>query len=276
MNADVVRRGSWRTGLVWCWLVGAMLAALGGCATRNSDATGANVDILTASDEPESRKRARIRMELAVGYFEQGKTDIALDELKQVILNDPTFPDAYNLRGLIYMRLNDMRQAEESFRRAVSLSPRDPNAQHNYGWLLCQQGRYDEASRAFDGAMTNPLYPDRAKTLMIQGLCQARAGRKDDAERTLARSYELDAANPVTGYNLANLLFQRGDFSRAQFYIRRLNNSDMANAETLWLGIKVEQQMNDRVAMLQLADQLKRRFPQSREIGSFERGAFND
>jgi type IV pilus assembly protein PilF len=271
-----VRRRKLRTGLAWCWLAGSLLLALGGCATRNSDATGANVDIVTASDEPDARKRARIRMELAVGYFEQGQTTVALDELKQVIALDPTFPDAYNLRGLIYMKLNDMKQAEESFRRAVSLNSKDSNAQHNYGWLLCQQGRYDEAGRAFTDAMTNPLYTDRAKTLMAQGLCQARAGRKDDAERSLARSYELDAANPVTGYNLANLLFQRGEYPRAQFYIRRLNNTDLANAETLWLGVKVEQTHHDRVAMLQLADQLRRRFPQSREIGFYERGAFNE
>ncbi|GAC1604918.1 MAG: type IV pilus biogenesis/stability protein PilW [Ramlibacter sp.] len=276
MNADAVRLRKLRTGLAWCWLAGSLLLALGGCASRNSDATGATVDRITESDEPEARKRARIRMELAVGYFEQGKTDIALDELKQVIVNDPTFPDAYNLRGLIYMRLNEMRQAEESFRRAVSLNPRDSNAQHNYGWLLCQQGRYDEANRAFEGAMANPLYLDKAKTLMTEGICQARAGRKDDAERNLARSYELDAANPVTGFNLASLLFQRGEYPRAQFYIRRLNNTELANAETLWLGIKVEQRLNDRVAMFQLADQLKRRFPQSREVASYERGAFNE
>jgi type IV pilus assembly protein PilF len=276
MNADAARQGTLRTCLVWCWLAGAFVLALGGCASRNSDATGATADILTASDEPDARKRARIRMELAVGYFEQGQTNVALDELKQVIANDPTFPDAYNLRGLIYMRLNDMKQAEESFRRAVSLNGKDSNAQHNYGWLLCQQARYDEANRAFEGAMTNPLYADKAKTLMTQGLCQARAGRKADAERNLARSYELDAANPVTGYNLATLLFQRGEFPRAQFYIRRLNNTDLANAETLWLGIKVEQKLNDRVAMLQLADQLKRRYPQSREMAAYDKGAFNE
>lgn len=276
MNADAVRPGNLQTWLVWCWLAGALLLAMGGCASRSGGATGADVDILTASDEPDGRKRARIRMELAVGYFEQGQTNVALDELKQVIANDPTFPDAYNLRGLIYMRLNDMKQSEESFRRAVALNSKDSNAQHNYGWLLCQLGRYDEANRAFEGAMTNPLYADKAKTLMTQGLCQARAGRKADAERNLARSYELDAANPVTGYNLANLLYQRGEFPRAQFYIRRLNNTDLANAETLWLGIRVEQRLNDRVAMLQLADQLKRRFPQSPEMTSYAKGAFDE
>jgi type IV pilus assembly protein PilF len=276
MNADAVRLRKLRTGLVWFWLAGSLLLALGGCAARNGGGNGVGTDIVTESDEPEVRRRARIRMELAVGYFEQGKTDIALDELKQVIVIDPTFPDAYTLRGLIYMRLNDMQLAEESFRRAVALNAKDSNAQHNYGWLLCQLGRYDEANRAFEGAMANPLYVDKAKTLMTEGICQARAGHRDDAERNLARSYELDAANPVTGYNLASLLFQRGEYPRARFYIRRLNNSELANAESLWLGIRVEQRLNDRVAMLQLADQLKRRFPQSREVAAYERGAFNE
>ncbi len=263
--------------LAWAWLAGTLLLALGGCATSPPPGdVGSSRDIMTESDEPEARKRARIRMELAVGYFEQGQTNVALDELKQVIASDPTFPDAYNLRGLIYMRLNDMRQAEDSFRRAVSLNPRDANVQHNYGWLLCQQGRYEESQRAFDVAMANPMYAGRAKTLMAQGLCEARAGKMAEAERSLARSYELDAGNPVTGYNLANLLYRRGDFTRSQFYIRRLNNSEQANAETLWLGVKVERRLGDRVAMRQLGDQLKKRFPQSREATSYDRGAFDE
>jgi type IV pilus assembly protein PilF len=261
--------------LFWAGLAGTLLLALAGCASSGSEGAPSR-DIVTESDEPEARKRARIRMELAVGYFEQGQTNVALDELKQVIAADPSFPDAYNLRGLIYMRLNDLRQAEESFRRAATLNPRDANVQHNYGWLLCQQGRYDESFRAFDVAMANPLYAGRAKTLMTQGLCQARAGRMEDAERSLARSYELDAGNPVTGYNLASLLYRRGDFIRAQFYIRRLNNTELANAETLWLGVKVERRLDDRVAMLQLAEQLKKRFPRSREATAYERGAFDE
>jgi type IV pilus assembly protein PilF len=259
----------------WAALAGTLLLALAGCASPGSDGTPSR-DIVTESDEPEARKRARIRMELAVGYFEQGQTNVALDELKQVIAADPSFPDAYNLRGLIYMRLNDLRQAEESFRRAAALNPRDANVQHNFGWLLCQQGRYEESFRAFDVAMANPLYAGRAKTLMTQGLCQARAGRMEDAERSLARSYELDAGNPVTGFNLASLLYRRGDFTRAQFYIRRLNNTELANAETLWLGVKVERRLDDRVAMLQLAEQLKKRFPRSREATAYERGAFDE
>jgi len=275
MNRSTARTWDPRLCLAWVALAWAVLTAVGGC-TSNPATPAASQDIVTESDEPEARKRARIRMELAVGYFEQGQTSVALDEVKQVIALDPSFPDAYNLRGLIYMRLNDMAQAEDSLRRAVALNPRDANVQHNYGWLLCQQGRYDDAQRAFDVAMANPLYAGRAKTLMAQGLCQAKAGRTAEAERSLARSYELDAGNPITGYNLAILLYRRGDYPRAKFYIRRLNNSELGNAETLWLGIKVEWRLNDQVALQQLAEQLRKRYPKSREAAAYERRAFDD
>lgn len=259
-------------GLVFVLLA---TAGLSGCGTPQQG-TRMDGDPVTESDESPERRRARIRLQLAAGYFEEGRTEIALDEIKQVLASDPSFAAAFNLRGLIYMRLNDARQAEESFRRAVSLDARDGDTLHNYGWLLCQTGRDAEAMSAFDRALANPLYAGRAKTLMAQGVCHARSGRLAEAEASLGRSYELDAGNPVTGYNLARLLFQRGENTRAQFYIRRLNNSEYANAETLWLGIRVEQRMGDRLAMGQLADQLRKRYPQSRELAAYDRGAFDE
>ena len=258
----------------------ATASVLSGCSsisgTSGSNDASTRREIITESDEPEARKRARIRLELATGYFAEGKTTVALDEIKQALTNDPAFGDAYNLRGLIYMRLSDPRLAEESFKRALSINARDANAAHNIGWLLCQQRRYPESLAYFGQALAVPLYTDQAKTLMTQGLCQIAANQKPEAERSLARSYELDAANPITGYNLASLLYERADYTRAQFYIRRLNNTDFANSETLWLGIKVERRLNSDVAMQQLAGQLKRRFPQSRELAAYERGAFNE
>jgi type IV pilus assembly protein PilF len=278
---------------IFSWILGAALAAvaltgLTGCAASGagggaspmasapSMTESVGADVVTASDEPATRKRARVRLQLAVGYFENGQTTVALDELKQALVIDPTFPEAYNLRGLVYMRMNDPRLAEDSFRRAVALNPRDANTLHNYGWFLCQQSRYPEATQAFNQALANPAYGDRAKTFMALGLCQESAGQYAEAERNLAKSYELNAGNPITGYNLAALLFRRGDLVRAQFYIRRLNNSELANAESLWLGIKVERQLQNRDAMAQLGDQLKKRFGQSNEAANYARGAFDE
>ena len=254
------------------------LAGLTGCASRSAGSgPGDNgAEIVTESDEPEAHKRARIRLELAIGYFEQGQTTVALDELKQSIAADPNYAEAYSLRGLIYMRLNDFRFAEDSFKRALAINPRDSNVMHNLGWLFCQQARYPEAQQLFSQALSNPQYGERAKTFRAQGLCQVRAGRLADGEQSLLKSYEFDAGNPITAYNLATLLYQRGDFVRAQFYVRRLNNSELANAESLWLGVKIERGMENRDAMLQLAAQLVKRFPQSREATAYQRGAFDE
>ncbi len=266
-------------GMLALCLMVAALAGLSGCASGGAGSTtsvGPGNDIITDSDEPPARKRARTRLQLAGGYFEQGQTTVALDEVKQALTIDPSFPDAYNLRGLIYMRLNDMRLAEESFRRALNLNPGDANVMHNLAWMQCQQGRYTEATKSFNTALANPTYGGRAKTWLTKGLCEIKAGQAAEAEHSLIKSYELDAGNPITGYNLASVLFQRGDAARAQFYIRRINNSELANAETLWLGIKIEHRLGNRPARDQLASQLRNRYPKSHELGSFERGAFNE
>ena len=273
VGIELVLRAARLGLLVLCTGVGLL-----GCATGPGAAgpKGAQADIVTDSDEPENRRRARIRLELAVGYFEEGQTTVALDELKQSLSADPNFAEAFNLRGLIYMRLNDVRLAEESFRRALALSPGDSNVLHNHGWLLCQLTRYPEANQMFLQALANPQYADRPKTLMTQGICQIRAGQRAEAEANLMRSYELDAGNPITGFNLANLLFQRAEFARAQFYIRRINNSELANAESLWLGVRVERRMNNPDGSEQLATQLRKRFGQSREALLLDRGSFDE
>jgi type IV pilus assembly protein PilF len=257
---------------LWC------IAGISGCATKANESTLSSEagEIVTESDEPEARKRARIRLELAVGYFEQGQTTVALDELKKSIAADPSYSDAYSFRGLIYMQLNDFRFAEDSFKKALSIHPQDSNVLHNLAWLLCQQARYPAALELFTQVLANPQYSERAKTFRAQGLCQVRYGLIKESERSFLNAFELDVDNPITAYNLSKLLFQRQDYGRSQFYIRRLNNSDLANSESLWLGIKVEKMLDNRSIMLQLGAQLMKRFPQSREASAYQRNAFDE
>lgn len=271
-------------GRLAAWVLPCALAAalLQGCVnTRTNSVTGEPVavtrqELVTESDESPQRRRARLRLELASGYFEADKTNVALDEVKQSIAADPDFGDAYNLRGLIYMRLGDNDLAEQSFRRAVQLNPRDGNAMHNQAWLLCLQKRYPEADQVFLRAVAQPGYANAPRTLMAQGICQVRAGNNAEAERTLQHAYEMDPGNPIIGFTLANLMQQRGDLDRARFYIRRVNNGEYATAESLWLGMRIERRLNDSVAVSQLGDQLRKRFPASREAAAYDRGAFNE
>ena len=233
-------------------------------------------DWVTSSDEPEARKRARVRVELAAGYYQQGQTTVALDEVKQAIATDPRYGPAFNLRGLIYLRLNELRLAEDSFQQALRLDPRDGDAWHNLGWMHCQQSRFEQARDAFQRALQTPSYGMAARTWMTQGICQARAGLAAEAEQALERSFELDAGNPVTLYNLALLLSQRGDNQRAGFFIRQLNRSEHANAESLWLAIKIEKRLQNHQAAADLGARLMQRFPGSKEASAYQRGAFHE
>ena len=92
---------------------------LTGCVNTRTTTTsladtssGKGNEIVTESDETNRQRRARLRMELASGYFEHGQTTVALDEIKQALVADPNYADAYNLRGLVYMRLEDAGLAE--------------------------------------------------------------------------------------------------------------------------------------------------------------------
>lgn len=277
MRPGVRMEGRPRAGWPAIAVAGLVAVLLAGCAGGPAPvAGGSGRDWVTESDEPQARKRARTRLELAAGYFEQGQTTVALDEVKQAIQIDPTFAAAFNLRGLIYTQLRDLRLAEESFQQALRLDARDGDAWHNLGWMYCQDGRYPPAFDAFRRALETPGYRSVPRSWMALGICQARAGQTDAGERSLMRAFELDPGNPIAMYNLGLLLHQRGDSERARFYIRRLNNSELANAESLWLGIKIENRLQNREAASQLGEQLKRRFPASREASAYERGAFHE
>jgi type IV pilus assembly protein PilF len=279
----------------WAGAALAAVVGLGGCVTTTTSSrpspTGSSApppaapapapapgrDLVTASDESEASRRGRLRLELATRYYAQGQTATALDEVKQSLAANPNQAAAYNLRGLIYSGLNEVALADESFRRALQISPGDADALHNYGWFLCQQRRFADAEAQFSKAVALPQYRERSKSLLAMGVCQARSGQTASAEQTLQRSFELDPGNPATAMNLADLLYRRGDFQRARFYVGRVNEvRELSNAESLWLAARIENKLGNRAGVSNFGGQLRARYPSSREALRYEKGLFDD
>ncbi len=234
-------------------------------------------DRITASDEPDGLKRARARMDLAAAYFGRGQMTIALDQVKLAIAADPQYGEAFNLRGLIYANLGDQALAEESFKRALQINPRDADTLHNYGWYLCQEKRYPEAAGFFAQALAVPQYRGTSRTLLAQGICQAGAGKLLEAEASLTRAHELDPTSPLIATNLSEVLYRRGEYERARFYVRRVNAlPDVSNAQTLWLAARIENKLGNRQGTRDFGSQLRSRFPDSREARAFARGDFDE
>ncbi len=233
--------------------------------------------IITASDEPAFSKRARVRLELATAYFSRGQLTTALDEVKQALVADPNLGEAYNLRGLIYAGLGEPTFAEESYRRALQLNPRDGDTLHNLGWFLCQQQRFDESDAAYAEALAVPQYLGGTRTLLARGVCLARSGKWVEAEVALSRAYELDPANAATAVNLSEVLLRRGELERARFYMRRVNaQREQSSPQTLWLAARIEMKMGNRQGANEFGKDLSDRFPQSPEAAKFARGQFDD
>jgi type IV pilus assembly protein PilF len=147
----------------------------------------------------------------------------------------------------------------------------------NFGYYLCQKKRYAEANTLFDQALAEPQYRDSSRTLLTKGVCQAFAGSLVESEATLTRAYELDPANPSTAVNLSEVLYRRGEYERARFYVRRVNNVPaLQGAQTLWLAARIEQRLGNRSGVKELGDQLRKRVPDSRDAGYYERGQFDE
>ncbi|HZV92620.1 MAG TPA: type IV pilus biogenesis/stability protein PilW [Caldimonas sp.] len=260
----------------------ALAAAMTGCVTTTTSSTQSaaasdNHDIATSADEANPQKRARARVDLAAAYFGRGQMTIALDQVKLALAADPNYGQAYNLRGLIFANLGDDVRAEESFKRALQIDPKDGDTLHNYGYYLCEHKRYAESTTLFRQALTVQQYRGTSRTLLALGVCQARAGDLAGADASLSRAYELDTGNPVISSNLAEVLYRRGQYERARFYIRRVNAMpNVSNAHTLWLAARIEHRLHDDRGATDFGVQLRNRFPDSREADSFARGAFDD
>lgn len=259
-------------------------AALAACASSggnggDSGLQGSKQELKTASDQTSSERRAAIRLQLAVGYYQQGNYDVALDEIKQAIAANPDSADAYGVRALIYTAMNEMALADENYQRALRLSPRNPDLSNNYGAFLCQVGRYQLALEQFELALKNPNYQSPVKALVNAGACSIKMKNLDAAERYLMDALRYDPDLAATHANLARVFYERRDYTRAGFFIHRLTTlvkPETLSAEVLWLAARIERKLGDKGLETAMLTQLRRHHAASPEFAAFQRGAFDE
>jgi len=244
------------------------------CATEPGDESGLKPTIPTTGDESTARMRARVHTELAANYFEIGNVGVALEEIKAALRADPDYGPAHNVAGLIYTQLKEDRLAEESFERALAINPSDPDAHHNYGMFLCQRKQEKEAIRHFLLAVRNPLYPTPDRSYVNAGICARRSGDMAGAAEFFLLALKVRPNQAQALYQMADLSYVRGDYGEAKGYLGRLTQVAQPTAESLWLGVRVERRLGDRNSEASYSQQLRRRFPNSREAGALRSGQY--
>jgi type IV pilus assembly protein PilF len=257
-------------------LLAAMLAS---CASGKGSGSSGKAELATSSDQTADQKRALIRMQLAVEYYEQGQMAVALDEIKKALQADLELADAYGVRALIYMNIGEPGLAEDNFHRALRLAPRNPDLSNNYGSFLCQNGRAAESIAYFDVALKNSTYRSPANAFNNAGSCSLKMNDLASAERYLLQAFAMTPDLAATNANLAQLYYKQRDYVRAGEFIARLGKTakmESLSADVVWLAIKVQHRLGDEGAQAGWVTQLRRHHAAAPEYAAYQRGMFDE
>ena len=255
----------------------AAAAGLSGCASSPlpGEIPGESDGGAIISERASPRERARVHTELSGSYYQRGNLGVALSEARIAIAADSGYAPAYNLLGLVYSDLRETRLAEEAFERSLAINPYDPDTNHIYAWFLCENKREDESIRYFLMAVRYPLYTTPQKSYTMAATCALRKGNEKDAYEYLERALRLDQNYYPALINLAQLKYRRGELDIARNLVARYNKLAEPTSESLWLALRIERKLGDSSASTNYANQLRRRFPGSKEYQEMQKGKFD-
>jgi type IV pilus assembly protein PilF len=102
-----------------------------------------------------------------------------------------------------------------------------------------------------------------------------RTNNLKDAEEFFQRALRLDPDEPEALLNLGQIRYKQGNLDEARKLVSRYNKLLNPTAESLWLALRVERKLGQRVAEQSYANQLRRRYPASAEYQALQRGNFD-
>lgn len=139
---------------------------------------------------------------------ETGDYDEALTRFRELLAENPTITPAYLGMGDIYIEQQDYERAEPAFARAARLEPRNFEAQYGHGLALQMLGRFVEAIRAYQRALTiNPEHP-KANLNLATSFLQIQEARS--ALVYAERAVQTDQQNGPARVNLGSIYEQLG------------------------------------------------------------------
>ena len=231
-------------------------------------------EVLSNAAPKDIHTRAKLHTELASLYFQSGDLIVALEELTIAISIDPNYAPAYSTRGLVLFYIKEFESAEKDFKRALSLDEKNPEISNNFGWFLCQIGKEKESIDYFQRAIKNPLYRTPDIALLNAGTCYIKLGELDKADDYVRRSLRFSPENPQALFQLALISYKRDNYDAAKEHLKNVVRLSDPSAEVLWLYVRVERRLGDRISESSFTAQLRRKFPDSPEYQELLKGNF--
>ena len=236
-----------------------MMLVLAACSkdTRNDQLVG----------PASTNKVALSNLNLGIEYMQNKEYEKSLENLNKALAADPKYTPTYNALAVLYQRLGKNEQADQYFKKALSINADDPHTLNNYGQFLCSTNHYDVAQALFMKAAANPLYESQEIALTNAGTCALNNNHPDVAENNFKRALEKNPKIPTALIQMAKLSYANGNYLSARAFLQRYLEIANQTPASLWLGIQIEQKLGDKNTLSSYALLLKNNFPDSREAG---------
>ena len=249
-------------GLRFALLSGIAMIALAGCVSTQTGGFESKKD---------PKKALEYSIDAARSYLQQGNYDAAKRHLKNALEIDERNADVHETMAQVFWRTGEFEQADDHFRRALSVAGNDTRIRNNYAAFLYSQTRYRDAEEQLLKVTTDLLYERRSDAFISLGRVQLKLKKYDAAKDTLERALLMQRGNPETLFALAEVSYQLGDFTKAQkYYAAYRQQVPTQSAESLWLGIRLAEKNSDHDTVASYALALKNLFPRSDEYGEYK------
>ncbi len=228
---------------------------------------------VTVQDGPtKNEKASKINVQLGIGYYRQGNLEQANAKLLKALKQDPNNSQAHFAYAVLLTRFMEYDKAEEHFRKAVELDPKNSEALNNFGAFLCNQGRVEEAEKMFMQAVKNPVYktPEVAYTNAAACLLQKGKGREKTAQDYLIKALAYRSTYRPALIQLAELMFEQGQYDLARLYLKRLHLQDKPTARSLWLAVQTEIALDNIEKARELGKLLEESYPEAPQTRSWQ------
>jgi type IV pilus assembly protein PilF len=254
----------------WLWralLGGLSCVLLAACVTTQSGGFESKKD---------PHKTLEYSVEAARNYLQQGNFEAAKRHLKTALAIDDRNADVHETMAQVFWRTGEIEQANEHFRRAIGLEGSNSRIRNNYAAFLYSQQRYRDAEEQLLKVTADLMYEQRADAFINLGRVQLKLKSYAAAKETLERALLMQRGNPETVFELAEVYYQLGDYSKAQtFYDGYRKQVPTQSAASLWLGIRIAQKFNESDTVASYALALKNLFLRSEEYLEYK-GVYGD
>jgi len=210
--------------------------------------------LLEALDALDISATARVRR--AKRLEQSGRAMEALLALQQAVKVEPQSIEAHSQLVRLYHRFNDAERAGQHYRAVTALAPNAVMANLEYGTLLAEQGRFEDAAAAFEKALVADPDHSRAHTLLAQA--REEMQQPAEAERHYRLALDSDPNNRRAGLLLGRLLMQADRDAEAEPWLAMATQGDDSNrAYYLQAVAQVYHETGQRERALDLLEQAR-------------------